>query len=43
VHLETGSGLRLRAHLASPVAASLERGAMVWADWAPDDAVALTE
>jgi len=43
VHLRTSSGLSLRAHLPSAAARGLERGAAVWASWAPEDAVVLTE
>ena len=43
VHLATRSGLTLRAHLPSAAADGLARGAAVWASWAPEDAVVLTE
>ncbi len=43
VHLTTSSGLALRAHLPSTAALGLDRGAAVWASWAPEDAVVLTE
>jgi putrescine transport system ATP-binding protein len=43
VHLATHSGLALRAHLPSAAAQGLDRGAAVWASWAPEDAVVLTE
>ncbi len=43
VHLATPSGLALRAHLPSAAALGLDRGAAVWASWAPEDAVVLTE
>ncbi len=43
VHLTTSSGLALRAHLPSATALGLDRGALVWASWAPEDAVVLTE
>jgi putrescine transport system ATP-binding protein len=43
VHLTTSSGLTLRAHLPSAAALTLDRGALVWASWAPEDAVVLTE
>jgi putrescine transport system ATP-binding protein len=43
IHLRVASGLLLRANLASPAAIGLERGGAVWASWAPDDAVVLTE
>src|SRR5947208_4886297 len=43
VHLTTEAGLLLRAHLPSTAALDLERGATVWASWAPEDAVVLTE
>jgi len=43
VHLATPSGLALRANLPSGAALGLERGAAVWANWTPEDAVVLTE
>jgi putrescine transport system ATP-binding protein len=43
VHLRTHSGLALRAHLPSAAARGLDRGAAIWASWAPEDAVVLTE
>ena len=43
IHLATGSGLALRAHLPSAATQGLDRGATVWANWAPEDAVVLTE
>ncbi len=43
VHLATPSGLALRAHLPSTAALGLDRGALVWTSWAPEDAVVLTE
>ena len=43
MHLATRSGLSLRAHLPSAAALGLDRGAVVWTSWAPDDAVVLTE
>jgi putrescine transport system ATP-binding protein len=43
VHLATPSGLALRAHLPSTAALDLDRGATVWASWAPEDVVVLTE
>src|SRR3954454_3128227 len=43
VRLATGSGRELYADLPSAMAASLARGAEVWAAWAPDDAVVLTK
>ena len=43
VRLATASGRELRAHLPSPEAADLTRGASVWAGWAPQDGVLLTE
>ena len=43
IHLATRSGLALRAHLPSGAAEGLARGAPVWASWAPEDAVVLTE
>jgi hypothetical protein len=33
----------LRAHLPSAPAFGLDRGATVWASWAPEDTVVLTE
>jgi putrescine transport system ATP-binding protein len=42
VHLAIASGRRLRAYLPSQAAFGLESGAVVWATWAPDDAVILT-
>jgi len=43
VHLATSSGLKLRVHLPSAAADGLARGAAVWASWAPEDAVVLTQ
>ncbi len=43
IHLATGSGLMLRAHLPSAATQGFERGAAIWASWAPEDAVVLTE
>jgi putative spermidine/putrescine transport system ATP-binding protein len=43
VHLAPEAGPPLRAHLPSGVAQGLARGQSVWASWAPDDAVVLTE
>ncbi|HEV2335729.1 MAG TPA: ABC transporter ATP-binding protein, partial [Stellaceae bacterium] len=43
IHLATASGLALRAHLPSGLTPGLERGATVWASWAPEDAVVLME
>jgi putrescine transport system ATP-binding protein len=43
VHLATPSGLKLRAHLPSAAADGLARGAAMWASWAPEDAVVLTQ
>jgi putrescine transport system ATP-binding protein len=43
IHLMTQSGLKLRAHLPSEAAQGLARGAAMWAGWAPQDAVLLTE
>jgi putrescine transport system ATP-binding protein len=43
LRLMTGSGRELRAYVPSATAASLARGAKVWAGWAPEDAVVLTE
>jgi putrescine transport system ATP-binding protein len=43
VHLVTASGRRLRAHLPSAAALGFTRGAAVWASWAPQDAVVITE
>jgi putrescine transport system ATP-binding protein len=41
IHLATCSGLSLRAHLPSAAALGFERGAAIWASWAPADAVVL--
>ena len=43
IHLATPSGLKLRAHLPSAAAGGLTRGTAMWACWAPEDAVVLTE
>jgi putrescine transport system ATP-binding protein len=43
VHLATQSGLKLRAHLPSAAACGLARGTALWASWAPEDAVVLTQ
>jgi putrescine transport system ATP-binding protein len=43
VHLTTGSGLVLRAHLPSAAVLGFDRGATVWASWAPEDAVVLSK
>ena len=43
LRLVTGSGRELHAYLPSAAAASLARGGEVWAGWAPEDAVVLTE
>jgi hypothetical protein len=43
VHLATDGGPTLRAHLPSDAARGLARGQPVWASWAPEDAVVLTE
>jgi putrescine transport system ATP-binding protein len=43
IHLVSSSGLSLRAHLPSAAAQGLAPGATVWASWAPQDAVVLTE
>jgi putrescine transport system ATP-binding protein len=43
VRLETGTGRELHAYLPSASAATLPRDAEIWASWAPDDAVVLTE
>ena len=43
IHLETASGLALRADVPSATAPGLRRGAAVWASWAPGDAVVLPE
>src|ERR1700720_3463353 len=43
VHLVTASGRRLRAHLPSAMALGFTRSAAVWASWAPQDAVVITE
>jgi putrescine transport system ATP-binding protein len=43
VHLETGTGKKLRAHLPSAAARALTRGQTVWASWSPEDAAVLRE
>src|SRR6202790_2728560 len=43
IHLATQSGIKLRAHLPSEAAQGFARGAAVWASWAPQDAVVLTQ
>jgi putrescine transport system ATP-binding protein len=43
VHLVTASGRRLRAHLPSTMALGFARSAAVWASWAPQDAIVITE
>jgi putrescine transport system ATP-binding protein len=43
IHLTTRSGLPLRAYLPSAAASGLAGGAAVWASWAPEDGVVLTE
>jgi putrescine transport system ATP-binding protein len=43
VHLDTGAGQRLRAHLPSATARALAPGQQVWAGWGPEDATALKE
>jgi putrescine transport system ATP-binding protein len=43
VRLVTAAGRRLRVHLSSAAALGLGRGERVWAGWAPEDAVALTQ
>ena len=43
IHLVTHPGLPLRANLPSAAAGGLVRGAAVWASWAPQDAVVLTQ
>jgi putrescine transport system ATP-binding protein len=43
VHLMTASGRALRADLPSAAALGLGRGAALWASWAAQDAVVLTE
>jgi putrescine transport system ATP-binding protein len=43
IHLSTDFGLTLRAHLPSAAAQGIARGQSVWASWAPDEAVVLTE
>jgi putrescine transport system ATP-binding protein len=42
VHLTAASGHALKAQMASAAAAAFERGAPVWASWAPADGVVLT-
>ena len=43
VRLATGARRELHAYLPSATAAALARGAEIWAAWAPEDAVVLTE
>jgi putrescine transport system ATP-binding protein len=43
VRLATGAGRVLHSYVASAAAASLARGSEIWAAWAPEDAVVLTE
>jgi putrescine transport system ATP-binding protein len=43
VRLTTASGRELHANLPSQAAAGLTRGGEVWAGWAPEDGVVLTE
>jgi putrescine transport system ATP-binding protein len=43
VHLVTGAGRSLRAHLPSEAASGFTRGIAVWASWAAQDAVVITE
>jgi putrescine transport system ATP-binding protein len=43
VHLATQSGAKLRAYLPSTAASGLARGTLMWASWAPEDAVVLTQ
>jgi putrescine transport system ATP-binding protein len=43
VHLATPDGRRLRAHLPSAAAQDLARGTALWANWAPEDVMLLTE
>jgi putrescine transport system ATP-binding protein len=43
IHLTASCGLHLRAHLPSAAARGLVKDAAVWASWAPEDAVVLTE
>jgi putrescine transport system ATP-binding protein len=43
VQLTTVCGLKLRAHLPSAAAQGFTRGAAIWASWASQDAVLLTE
>jgi len=43
IHLATDAGPMLRAHFPSDAAQGFARGQAVWASWAPDDAVVLTE
>jgi putrescine transport system ATP-binding protein len=43
VHLATPTGVKLRAHLPSAEAGGLARGTAMWASWAPEDAVVLTQ
>ena len=43
VHLETSTGQKLRAHLPSAAAGAFAPGQQVWTNWAPEDAVVLTQ
>jgi putrescine transport system ATP-binding protein len=43
VHLDTGAGQRLRAHLPSAAARAFVPGQQVWAGWAPEDGVPLSQ
>jgi putrescine transport system ATP-binding protein len=43
IHLATAAGRQLRAHMPSAGTQGLGRGAAVWASWAPDDGVLLSE
>ena len=43
MHMSSQSGTLLRADLPSAVASAFSPGHILWASWAPDDAVALTE
>jgi putrescine transport system ATP-binding protein len=43
IHLATDGGQRLRAHLSSATAQGFARGQSVWASWAAEDVVVLSE
>ena len=43
VHLDTGAGQKLRAHLPSATVRAFAPGQQVWAGWAPEDGVPLSQ